>query len=127
MDLLSGPEESYCYGRMYEEQDQLLNNVYKKIIAVFKKHETGLPDQEKKYAGGKQAEDKLKIAQHAWINYRDKYCDFAVGVNSGVGTGWQVRLKSCLYRITKQRAVELERYYAELSAESKERYPQLWK
>lgn len=127
IESLSGPEASYCYGVSHAKQDRRLNNAYKKIMAIFSKHEEGLSDEDKKYAGSKVDANNLKIAQRAWITFRDKYCDFVVGENVGFGTGWQIRLKSCLSRVTKQRADELERYSANLSSASRKYHPELWK
>jgi len=56
----SQAEMNICWGNGYKKADTVLNQVYRKLVAML--------DEEQKA--------QLKEAQLAWINYRDKNCEF---------------------------------------------------
>lgn len=80
-----------CASENLEEQDKRLNEVYAKLMNKLDKGE----------------QKKLKIAQRAWITYRDANCDFAAGEMRG-GTGEGLIYVSCLGSMTSDRADELQ-------------------
>lgn len=82
-----------CLRLRYETADRRLNQVYRQVSATLQ------PPQ-------KQI---LTDAQLAWIEFRDKSCDFETYGNRG-GSGYSGFLNGCLERVTRARTAELEAY-----------------
>jgi uncharacterized protein YecT (DUF1311 family) len=78
-----------CLGRKAAQWDKRLNAAYQKLL---------------KLVQGKQRE-QLRTAQRSWVQYRDANCLYWA-----LGEGTIARLESadCNYRMTKERAEELE-------------------
>lgn len=88
----SGYAGRYCAGVAYGKADKELNNLYQQMI--------------KKLKG--KAKNNLITAQKAWVNFRDKNCDFEVTGYVGA-TGYGEALFNCLERVTKERIIELKK------------------
>jgi uncharacterized protein YecT (DUF1311 family) len=84
-------ETNRCLRLQYEAADRRLNQVYQTVRATLK------PTQK----------ETLTDAQLAWIQFRDKSCEFEVYESRG-GTGYQGFLHGCLERVTRARTAELE-------------------
>ncbi len=72
--------------------DKQLNAKYKKILSMYKKH---------------KAEKEIKLlvaAQRAWIQYRDKVCEFEDQAFGGINS---ISWGKCVARITETRLSEL--------------------
>ncbi len=83
-------EMNICWGNEYKKADVVLNQVYRKLAAML--------DEEPKA--------QLKEAQLAWINYRDKNCEFVADVYKG-GSLRPTVLAICLFDVTNNRTAEL--------------------
>lgn len=92
-DAVSTYDMKLCESKRYEEQDKRLNDYYKKLMAK----------------NDKQGQEKLKIAQRAWIAYRDAECDYAADSMRG-GTMESLIAMGCLTGKTQERADELKDY-----------------
>ncbi|MGA7674103.1 MAG: lysozyme inhibitor LprI family protein [Rhizomicrobium sp.] len=85
-----------CADKDYQAADKKLNDVYRQVMAA-------LDD------AGYQA--KLKIAEKAWLQYRDTECTFEVAQNEG-GTIYPLVYSGCVTRLTDARTKELRAYLA---------------
>jgi uncharacterized protein YecT (DUF1311 family) len=89
-----------CVVRATEKWDEELNKSYKELLAL-------LTAEQK---------EKLKIAQHQWIDYRDKEIEFSNQVHTDMqGTMWIPAAAKKKLELTKQRALEIEGYIANLT------------
>lgn len=84
---------NYCLGQEHAFWDRLLNDAYQQVIA-----ERDAADEE-----------NLRIAQRAWITYRDATCDMEAAEMAG-GSGEAMLRFGCLARLTERRARDLENY-----------------
>src|SRR3954466_3505594 len=84
-------EMNECQGREYKKADTALNAVYKQLM-------TKLDDEGERTA--------LKVAQVAWIKFRDADCEFAAYQNKG-GTIYPLIYDGCLTTLTQQRTKQL--------------------
>lgn len=80
-----------CLGEEHERQDARLNRVYQALIGAL----------------SPEREEALRVAQRAWIRYRDANCDFYYDPQGGTAAG--LAASSCLLSETADRADELER------------------
>lgn len=94
-DAQTTAEMRDCAGREYKQADDELNRVYGKLTVKIGNRE-----------GRKTA---LRIAQQAWIKYRDSNCDFASYLNRG-GTIEPVIRYNCMTSMTASRVKELKEY-----------------
>lgn len=85
-------ELNKCTAINLEREDRLLNQSYKKL-------RTFLDYSEK---------EQLKQAQRAWINFRDKSCEFSSRELEG-GSAYRMEHNSCLTNYTKSRRIELDK------------------
>jgi uncharacterized protein YecT (DUF1311 family) len=81
-----------CADDEYRAADKALNASYGKLMAAL---------------DGKAFKSKLKIAQRAWIAFRDGECTFETAENEG-GSIHPMVYSGCLTRLTKARAKELD-------------------
>ncbi|WP_201541585.1 lysozyme inhibitor LprI family protein [Psychrobacter faecalis] len=72
-------------------EDSKLNNSYSNLQRVLNKTE----------------KKQLKVAQLAWIDFRDKACQFSARSSSG-GSAYSMELNSCLTTHTQQRRIQLD-------------------
>lgn len=82
-----------CEAENLKEQDDRLNDLYKKLMQ--KEDKVG--------------QAKLKKAQRAWIAYRDAECEYSADEMRG-GTYEKVIMMGCLVSETTKRADELKDY-----------------
>lgn len=87
---------NHCAGLAYEAADAKLNAAYAKLKAA-------------------QSEDgfkvKLRDAQRAWIQFRDKHCTYEAAENEG-GSIYPLVYSGCLTRLTRDRTNVLEQLAA---------------
>ena len=86
---VSTPEVVDCLNTKAAQWDKRLNAAY----------QAALKDAEPKQR------DQLRIAQRLWVKYRDANCTYYF---LGEGSIARVLAADCTYRMTKQRALELE-------------------
>lgn len=84
---------NYCLGERHAFWDRLLNDAYQQVIA----------DR------GPEDEEQLRVAQRAWITYRDATCEMEAAQMAG-GSGEAMLRFGCLARLTERRARDLETY-----------------
>ncbi len=87
-------EYKVCLQKRYEGADRELNRIYREVRSQVTGEQRTL----------------LTEAQVAWIQYRDKVCDFET-FSSRQGTGYRGFLSVCLERMTKARSAELQGYF----------------
>lgn len=94
-DFVNLPQQglNYCLGERYTFWDGLLNNVYQQVIAE----------------RSPETVDQLRIAQRAWITYRDNTCDLEAARAAG-GSAEPMMRFGCLVRLTERRTRDLENY-----------------
>jgi uncharacterized protein YecT (DUF1311 family) len=86
----SQAEMNICWGKEYKAADVVLNQVYRQLLAM-------VEDEQKA---------QLKEAQLAWLEYRDKNCDFVADEYKG-GSIRPAILATCLLNMTNNRTTEL--------------------
>lgn len=79
-----------CYRTNYQKADAQLNMTYQELIANLSSDEV----------------PKTRIAQEAWIKYRDIVCDAETASSKG-GSGYRGFLNACLARVTIAKEQEL--------------------
>ena len=84
-------EMNQCAGKAYKAADAELNQVYRKLVAM-------LDDEEKA---------QLKVAQTAWLKYRDANCEFVADQYKG-GSIRPMIHAFCLADVTTNRTTELK-------------------
>jgi len=89
-------ELNACAARDYAASDVLLNQTYRKMTTRLRQHSQSKRDAE-----------LLKIAQRAWLTFRDAQCAF-VGDEYEGGSAKSMIVNTCLRQITLQRVKELE-------------------
>jgi uncharacterized protein YecT (DUF1311 family) len=82
-----------CLAERHAFWDRILNNAYQQVIA------------EREGAD----EERLRVAQRAWITYRDATCDMEADAMRG-GSGEAMLHWGCMARLTERRARDLETY-----------------
>lgn len=93
LTILPQQDINACLAEDYAFWDRLLNAAYQRVIA--------LRDPE--------AEERLRVAQRAWITYRDATCEMEADRMRG-GSGEAMLRNGCLARLTERRARDLETY-----------------
>jgi uncharacterized protein YecT (DUF1311 family) len=84
------PVINYCAELAYEKADQALNQTYQQLTAKLD------PATQK----------LLTAAQVAWLEFRDRHCDFATREAQG-GTGYEAYRNNCLEDLSRDRTQEL--------------------
>lgn len=84
-------EMNQCAGNAYKAADGELNQVYRKLVAMLD-------------AEGKA---QLKVAQTAWLKYRDAHCEFVGDMYKG-GSIRPMIHAFCLADVTRNRTTELK-------------------
>jgi uncharacterized protein YecT (DUF1311 family) len=83
---LKGSDNPQCEQKLYQQSDQALNNVYKKLI------------------GNAKLKPALTSGQRAWISYRDAHC-------SAVNNLQKKSRPICLMEVTDRRVQTLQKNY----------------
>lgn len=92
------PEMKMCATKRYKQADGELNTVYRELMSK-------LDDEGHRTT--------LKLAQQAWLKYRDGHCDFVSYLNRG-GTIYSVVLTECMTSLTISRTKELKEHIKDL-------------
>lgn len=82
---------SSCWGKELEKADEQLNSVYSRIMGVLRSK-----------SNEEQTQKRLRAAQLAWIDYRDKACEAEASLYSGGSAKGMARL-ACLTSLTDDR------------------------
>lgn len=81
-----------CADLEYRAADARLNDIYGRLMATL---------------GDDRLRTKLRLAQRAWIGFRDSECTFETADNEG-GSIYPMVYAGCLARLTKERTHTLE-------------------
>ncbi|MFZ9739476.1 MAG: lysozyme inhibitor LprI family protein [Prochlorotrichaceae cyanobacterium] len=90
-DPQATPVVNYCAQQSYKQSDRALNETYQTLSGQLS-------------ASSKAA---LTEAQLAWLEYRDRHCEFATREAVG-GTGYEGYRSNCLEDLTRERTEELK-------------------
>lgn len=90
----------YCAAQSLRAADDDLNGIYAQAIEAARETDRYLPED------APSAEDLLRIAQRAWIPYRDAVCESAAAPYYGGSIQPQIHM-SCLARMTRDRTQAL--------------------
>jgi uncharacterized protein YecT (DUF1311 family) len=91
-------EMNLCAGEEYRRADAELNRVWPQAL--------GRARALDKDSGRREAENRLRAAQRAWIAYRDAQCDVA-GLDALGGSLEPMLIESCRTDLTRRRTNEL--------------------
>lgn len=89
-DAQNQQEMNRCAADEYKKADAELNRVYQQL----------LPKLEAAH------KEKLKVAQRAWLGFRDAHCDYEAFIFDG-GTMQPLIQYSCLETVTRERTKQL--------------------
>ena len=95
-NAMSQSEMNICADQDYRAADAKLNAAYARLMAAL---------------GDDGFRTKLKLAQRAWISFRDSECTYETADNEG-GSIHPMVYAGCLTRLTKQRTKVLEDHLA---------------
>ena len=90
-NAMSQSEMNICADQEFRAADARLNAAYARLMAV---------------AGDEGFKAKLRIAQRAWISFRDNECTYETADNEG-GSIHPMVYAGCLARLTKERTKAL--------------------
>ena len=96
-----------CAEKDFDNADKALNAVYKKIMADFAEPDPGNEDNNKKWA------EALKVAQRAWVAFRDADCVKLMVHEAGGGTATTGAILGCMTEMTEARTKSLKERYGE--------------
>lgn len=88
-------ELTQCAGQAYQATDDELNEVYQALVSKLDNNSTSL--------------ERLRVAQRAWINFRDAECAFESSAVEGGSAQPMVRY-GCLETMTKARTERLQEH-----------------
>ena len=84
---------NFCARHAFDTVDARLNQIYKDLLATMTTP---------------KAKDRLRQAQRAWVEFRDKDCLVLLGPPENGGSMYQGLWWNCVARRTKERVLELE-------------------
>ena len=93
-DLVTNAETGECFERAYKVADKQLNIVYQQSRSVLIKAD----------------QDRLELAQTAWLRFRDASCEAERDLYR-TGTGANPEALACLEAETRNRTVDLHQSY----------------
>jgi uncharacterized protein YecT (DUF1311 family) len=102
-------EINECLGDLQHKAAASLNALYQKIQKAIRERIAQEQGPLKGY--GERSLEKLRVAENAWIHYRDAQCDAAEQQFEGGTISTSVRL-GCMKDLDEQRTRELEETYA---------------
>jgi len=109
---MSQMEMNQCSGEQYKKADARLNAVYRKALALLTtdldKARNRNDNDETKHV--EISIQKLKVAERAWIQYRDLHCD-AAGHEYEGGSMRPMIWADCMERTTEHRIADLKEAY----------------
>ena len=88
-------EMNTCAMESFEAADKRMNGLYKRQLDILEEAKT---------------KARLREAQRAWIQFRDKSCEYDVGPREESGSIWPMEHFFCLEYHTLQRVQDLEKY-----------------
>lgn len=94
---------SMCMHAETDAWDILLNGAYQQALATAKKMDA---NEAAHFRGFAVRAEKLRVAQRAWIAFRDAQCAFDYAV-WGSGSMRNIAGASCFLQMTAERAIEL--------------------
>lgn len=100
-NALAQQEMNICAEISWQEADVALNKAYKQAMARMKDLDSYLSPE---LQGGEEA---LRVAQRAWIAYRDSNCS-AAGFPMRGGSAEPLLVYGCLRQMTENRTAELD-------------------
>ncbi len=100
------PEMNTCAYEAYQAADKQLNILYKKRIVQLETHEKEVPGEFKPII------QKLKLAQTAWIKFKDADCEYEAFQYEG-GSIQPLIKSSCLEDKTKKRIEDIKQMLIE--------------
>lgn len=95
------PELNDCAYENYQAADKQLNALYKKLIVKTE------ADAKESHTDAKLAINKLKLAQNAWVKFRDADCKYASFAFEG-GQAQPMEEFGCLESKTEQRMKDIQ-------------------
>lgn len=101
IDPQSQFEMTYCAGVDYDNADADLNAIWPDIVAAAKSNDEYVADMARD-RGVPTTLEALRIAQRAWIKFRDAQCEYEAYEVFG-GTMQPMVGNMCLARLTRQR------------------------
>jgi uncharacterized protein YecT (DUF1311 family) len=108
----SQAEINQCVSERYKKADARVNAVYRRVVQIMEK---GVSDAQSdrdpdlvKY--NQRAIEKLRMAERAWIRYRDLHCEADSQQYEG-GAAVPMYWGLCMERTTADRVEELKRTY----------------
>jgi uncharacterized protein YecT (DUF1311 family) len=99
----TGLSVGYCIADLLKKEDERLSGVYNNLLRILKNMD--IPS--KGSDGRGVSERSLVEAQRAWIKYRNANCGYYFSLAQG-GTAGSLYGVSCQWRMTKERAEELD-------------------
>ena len=99
-NAMAQQELNACAYRAWEAADADLNDAYKVAIAAMKDMDANMPDDLQ------GAEEALRVAQRAWVAYRDANCVVA-GFPMHGGSAEPLLIYGCMDQMTVDRTAEL--------------------
>ena len=111
-NALTQSELNSCSAENAKRADAVMNDLYKKVRSSMAKELNESTDDfsRKKLAAGLA---KLKVAQNAWLNYRDLHCGAAAAETWG-GSMQPMVTAQCVTETTKHRIAEIKSAYGPL-------------
>ncbi len=106
-EAVTDAEIQQCAAEDVERADRALNAAYGKAVKVLASRDDGRDPSEPSWL------DALKVAQRAWIKFRDSECEME-SYQAWGGTLQPVFHASCLARLSEQRAKEIEAFLKEI-------------
>lgn len=100
------PEMNACAYEAFQSADKQLNILYKKRMTQLETHEKEYPGEFKPII------QKLKLAQTAWLKFRDADCEYEAFQYEG-GSMQPLVNSSCLEAKTKQRIEDIKQMLIE--------------
>jgi uncharacterized protein YecT (DUF1311 family) len=98
--LDSAQENLHCAETAQAENDNELNNKYKKLLRILKNY----PEKEN------FSRTQIVVAQRAWVAFQNAECDFETSLNGGAHQWLIVNQTQCLSQLTAERVKVLEKY-----------------
>lgn len=96
-------EMDACASDQYQQADAELNTVYREAVSRLERADREFSEISSNLVG---AVDALKVAQRAWIAFRDASCDLA-GFEARGGTLERTIYIGCQTELTRKRTAEL--------------------
>jgi len=104
-DIRNTYESNVCSERRLAEVDRRLNDVYKRVLDHIARDGGDKPYDPASWT------ESMKVAQRAWVAFRDADCKGVVPMEWSGGTGTTAAVLGCMITKTEARTRELEERY----------------